>query len=574
MSVRRLNINDITISSISPVLRRSNTTAIDENTCFSAKMSIDPPNRKSNKIEVTKCRKDSDRTPVPIDETIIENHECQVESLNEVDSDSIKKEPSLNGSEETIINEKSICIHNDETEVSHDISKIIEGPKDFIEEEQNDGNSTVSSLEDDGIQNIFTNAHAAQFESDQSDADSFWSVNPFDNAPNYRPRHQSFDNTITEIANERKIEVIKNKRKGSKKLNALEKITEIPDTHEVETHEQIVDAVTVYNHCKKVLNNKHNTRSTKPAQKTTNRQTKLKSLEAKNESEILEPEIPKQQTRKTLSRSQNSSKEKNSQKLSPKITRLKTSMVKMAQDDSSKNNDSLDESNIVPKARVRKSVKKTQVKTKKAPKRKLSDEDPGDSPVRKCSSGTSSNSRDEGFQEDENQMLDEDFDVRYFPQNDRYTFRKRRYMRPYWLPNADPNLRYEFVSLTAQDLRAEKKINKIKKEAHININKFTNDPILQPTPVEKLKIVREIAKEKNRLSKITKNQSKKEFKKLSNGNHESFDNDPSKLIAEAFKMESRDDCTNFIENYENFGELIGKFVISDFNINYFRLLSN
>jgi hypothetical protein len=223
----------------------------------------------------------------------------------------------------------------------------------------------------------------------------------------------------------------------------------------------------------------------------------------------------------------------------------------------SENFDLLEESYIIPKVRVRKSQKVQevpQITTKRGRKRKLSEKvtEVPEKKTRDSEIRSSTSSRDEGFMTDESAVLNDDFDVRYVPDNSRYPFRKRRYMRPWWIHSGDTDQRYEVGFLSAADVQAEKKMQKIKKNMHINLSKVAANTILKPRPAELLKMVEEVVVEKERLSKLTKG---RKSKNISGTNEKAArEEDPSKVVANAFEKMSGDEGFNVVEQYENFSK--------------------
>lgn len=223
------------------------------------------------------------------------------------------------------------------------------------------------------------------------------------------------------------------------------------------------------------------------------------------------------------------------------------------------NYDMLEASQVIPKIRVRKTLK-TQSEapktTKKSRKRKSS-ENIAETPEKKSRSSTirsSTSSRDEGFHTDESAEHDEDFDVRYVPENSRYPFRKRRYLKPWWKHSGNTDERYELTLLTSAEVRAQTKVDKIRIKSGIDMKKIAGDPILQRRPTEQLEVVQVLAKEKKRTSRLAKSQSKEKSTKVDSSGYSSFSGDSSKMIAKAFQMRSGDEGFNVVEQYEGFGK--------------------
>lgn len=156
-----------------------------------------------------------------------------------------------------------------------------------------------------------------------------------------------------------------------------------------------------------------------------------------------------------------------------------------------------------------------------------------------------SRSRDEGFNETS------DFDVKYVPNNSRYPFRKRRYLRAWWINSGRNNLRYEHTQYTRADIRAKKAIEKIQKESKIQTKSLIGNTIVQNPPAVMLEIAKELQKEKKRL---TCDQSKKKSSIGSNQtNAESANLFSSKEVAKAFVLRSADKGVQIIEQHEGFG---------------------
>lgn len=143
---------------------------------------------------------------------------------------------------------------------------------------------------------------------------------------------------------------------------------------------------------------------------------------------------------------------------------------------------------------VSKPSKKVQ---KPSRKRKIEEESQEQSKARRRIVQKSPES-DEGFLSNE-----DDFDVIYVPDTDRYSLRKRRLGRPWWLPNAPSNMRIKHEVLTVKEIKAERKIKELVKRSKINpLIALKEDTALFLAPTEKLKQLKKIEMEKKRAKSV------------------------------------------------------------------------
>jgi cobalamin-dependent methionine synthase I len=99
--------------------------------------------------------------------------------------------------------------------------------------------------------------------------------------------------------------------------------------------------------------------------------------------------------------------------------------------------------------------------------------------------------------------------------------------KPWWIHSAPSNMRITFDAITVDDIRAEKKIQLIKKKTGINpTNTYHGSAAFQPKATDVLKIMEELAKDKKRYPKLEKfmKKEKTQKKKTENAANEAVSN--------------------------------------------------
>jgi trimeric autotransporter adhesin len=234
----------------------------------------------------------------------------------------------------------------------------------------------------------------------------------------------------------------------------------------------------------------------------------------------------------------------------------KSQHKKVQQNDEEEESENEERSPEVPKKSSKKGSEKTkrQQKPIKQQKRKRvddndsSDDDDGKRKTRRRILSTKKRSdSDEGFESN-----DDDFDVIYKPENDRYSLRKRRFARPYWIRNAPSNLRIQSHFMTKEDEKAEKEIDKLVRENKITRVQAIGDQLqaFMP-PLDRLNLLKKKAKDN-----VVNKRAKSVQRGFSQPPSEAGNAGPSRRANRMNRIEEESSLTSSTTNQSTYSEAI------------------